>query len=679
MKEVVDTGIGLEGLIRQDSKHAAAVVISPEPLTEFLPIQRKPEKGIPAELAPIVTQYDMHGVEMLGLLKMDLLGLRTLSVIDEAVRLIRSSHDPAFDIDTIPLDDSLTFDLLRAGDSLGLFQIESSMFQELLHELAPTSFEDVGALVALCRPGPMAADMHHAYAARKNGREPPEPPHPDLAELLEETYGLMIYQESMMRVAQQIAGYSMPDADDLRKACGKKQRDRIMSHRRKFIDGSVAEGYSAELGEQIFDTIEPFADYAFNKSHAFAYGLVTYQTAFLKANYPAEFFAATLTGSKRNLEKAGVYLADCRAHDIKVSTPDVNTSDVDFGVIDNVITFGLSAIRHVGGQAAAGIVAARSADGPFKDFTDFCERAPRQIVNKRSIESLIKSGAFESCGHARLGLLDVHEQIISSAHRRAAEAEAGMQSLFGEADSSAVSTIAVPGHEADDGTRLEWERELLGLYVSGHPLSSYEAALASSTDCAIGELAENADASSSIGQPHEEYDQQPDITVGGIIRDVDQRLTRNGELMARFTLADEHHSTRVTVFPKVLERCGPVVEDNRVVLVSGRVEQHPDFEASFIANRVEELEQVDGSTDQSEPSRSAEQVAEAAPATQPLILDLNNVDPTPEWLDRFEQVMAEFPGDDEVRVTIGSRAVVLPARVSSAEAFAPLNALLIVS
>ena len=680
VKRVIDTGIGLEGLIRQDSIHAAAVVISPEPLTEIVPIQRKPEKDVPIELSPIVTQYDMHGVEMLGLLKMDFLGLRTLSVIEEASRLVRESHDAEFDIDSIPLDDPATLEMLCAGDALGVFQIESDPMRELMRELVPTTFEDVCALVALYRPGPMAANMHHDYASRKNGRSPAEPPHPDLAELLEETYGLMIYQESMMRVAQQIAGYSMADADDLRKACGKKQRDRIASHRRKFIDGSVAQGYDAEFGEQIFDIIEPFADYAFNKSHAFGYGLITWQTAFLKANWPAEFYAATLTGSKRNLDKAGVYLTDCRMHEIEVIQPDVNRSDVDFSVEGSTIVFGLSAIRHVGDQAAVGIVAERRDNGPYQDFTDFCERVPRQFVNKRAAESLVKSGAFESCGHPRGGLLDVYGQVLTSAHRRANEAEAGMQSMFGEAEAAAANRIEVPDEEADEGTRLQWERELLGLYISGHPLNRYEGVLANATDCQIADLEDIAAASFVSGRSRE--DEQV-LTIGGIIRDKRTRYTRHDDLMATFALADLHDSVQVTVFPSLLERCESLIENNQVVLVTGRIEHPPDREPSFVATAVTTLPEPDDEPREDPPMPTARITDEARSddlpaaegAAETLILDLGDIDPTPAWLDRFSRVLADHPGDDEVRVRVGNQAVVLPMRVASAEAAEPLNAL----
>ncbi len=334
VKQVVDVALGLEGLRRQDGIHAAAVVITKEPLTTYLPIQRKPEPGQPPEAAPIVTQYEMHGVEDLGLLKMDFLGLRNLDVITDTVALVRATKDPTFDIDTVALDDPAVFELLGRGDTLGVFQLESTPMRALLRSLAPTDFGDVAAVLALYRPGPMGVDMHNDYAARKNERQPVTYIHADAEEVLADTYGLMIYQESVMRMSQRFAGYSLADADNLRKACGKKIREMMAKERAKFVDGCDATGYGRELGTKLFDIIEGFADYAFAKSHAFGYGLITYQTAYLKAHYPVEYLACLLTSVRTSLEKAAVYLADCRAMGIKVLNPDVNLSASDFTALD---------------------------------------------------------------------------------------------------------------------------------------------------------------------------------------------------------------------------------------------------------------------------------------------------------------------------------------------------------
>ncbi|MGH9058863.1 MAG: DNA polymerase III subunit alpha, partial [Acidimicrobiales bacterium] len=391
VKRVVDVAKGLEGLRRQDGIHAAAVVISADPLTEYLPIQRKPEPGGRPEDAPIVTQYEMHGVEELGLLKMDFLGLRNLSVIERTLDLIETSTGERPDIDNVALDDPATYALLQRGETIGVFQLEGSAMRALIRSLAPTTFEDVGALVALYRPGPMAANMHYDYADRKNGRKPITYLHPDLAEVLGDTQGLMIFQEAMMRVAQKFAGYSLEEADNLRKAAGKKVREIMALERAKFVSGCERTGYGTELGTALFDVIEPFADYAFNKSHAFGYGLVAYWTAWLKANHPAEYLAALLTSVKDDKDKTAVYLGECRAMGIEVLVPDVNLSVADFTAMRQggssggaCIPFGLSAIRNVGSGLVERIALEREKAGPFADFYDFCERVDPVVLNKRT-------------------------------------------------------------------------------------------------------------------------------------------------------------------------------------------------------------------------------------------------------------------------------------------------------
>src|ERR687898_3084457 len=436
VRQVVDVAKGLEGLRRQDGIHAAAVVITKEPLTEYLPIQRKPENGQPLEEAPVVTQYEMHGVEDLGLLKMDFLGLRNLDVITDTVEVIRRTRAFDLDIDNVPLDDGPTYELLRRGDSVGVFQLEGGPMRTLMRSLAPTTFEDVAALVALYRPGPMAANMHNEYADRKNGRKPVTYYHDDLREILEPTFGLCIYQEELMRMAEVLAGYSLEEADNLRKATGKKIRSLIAKERSKFVDGCVAQGHSRDFGEEMFDIIEPFADYSFNKSHSVGYGYVAYQTAFLKANYPVEYLAALLTSAKTNKDQTAVYLNECRQVGIPVLVPDANESESDFAVRDGSVRFGLSAVRNVGEGLVQHIMAARDEGGPFGDFFDYCERVDPQALNKRTIESLVKAGAFDSLGHPRKGLLHVYEQIVDHTLARRRERDAGIMSLFGGDDNA---------------------------------------------------------------------------------------------------------------------------------------------------------------------------------------------------------------------------------------------------
>ena len=633
VKRVVDVAKGLEGLRRQDSIHAAAVVITRDPLTEYLPIQRKPESGVAPEDAPVVTQFEMNGVEELGLLKMDFLGLRTLSIIDEALRLIETSTGTAVDIDAIPLDDEKTFRLLQAGDSLGVFQLESAPMRSLMRSLAPTVFDDVAALVALYRPGPMAANMHNDYADRKNGRKPIDLPHADLDEILTETYGLMIYQESVMRVAQRIAGYTLAEADDLRKACGKKDRKLISEQRVKFVDGTVASGYDEHLGTRLFDIIEPFADYAFNKSHAFGYGLISYQTAFLKSNYRVQFMAAVLTGVKHNLDKAGVYLNDCRQANIVVEVPDINRSEVDFAAKDSRIPFGLSAVRNVGEGVVNPIVEERSSNGDYKDFYDFCERVPIAVLNKRSLEALIKAGAFESCGHSRQGLLGVAEQIVDQISNRRKEADMGIQTLFGELDANTDGfdeKIQIPDAEVDQKTMLAWEKEMLGLYVSSHPLYGVEASLRQATDCSIAD---------APNQPQRDDGKDAFITLGGVVSNLQRKFTRAGDAMAVFELEDLQSSIEVTVFPRTMSEHGHQLDDDAVLLVGGRIDNRDD-EPKFLANRLTYFE----------PKSGPSELRLTVPSHQvsdKLVADL-------------KALLSEHPGDTAVFLHLGKQTVRLP-------------------
>jgi DNA polymerase-3 subunit alpha len=587
--QVIDVAKGLEGLRRQDGIHAAAVVITKDPLTEYLPIQRKPENGKSIEEAPVVTQYEMNGVEELGLLKMDFLGLRNLDVISVTLDIIKSMRGVEVDIDRVALDDEPTYELLKRGDTIGVFQLEGGPMRALIRSLAPTDFEDVAALVALYRPGPMAANMHNDYADRKNNRKPVEYLHPDAQEVLGDTYGLMIYQESMMRIAQRFAGYSLAEADSLRKACGKKVRELIAKERVKFTEGCERTGYGADLGTQWFDIIEPFADYAFNKSHAYGYGFVAYQTAYLKANYPAEYLSALLTSVKANLDKAAIYLAECRAMNITVEVPNVNRSESDFtpvlvaddGPADQPrsIVFGLSAVRNVGEGLVAHIVAERAADGPFTDFYDFCQRVDTQVLNKRTVESLIKAGAFDDVGHPRKGLLTVFEQIVDHTVARRRERDMGIMTLFGgdggDGPGDDFERTPIPDLEFDKRDRLAFEKEMLGLYVSDHPLLGAEAALARRSDVTIDEL--------------DSIDDGAMKSIGGVITGLQRKWTRKGDLMAVFTLEDLRSSVEVMVFPRTMTEQGHKLADDAVVVVKGRVDKRDDA-PKLIAQTIDVLE-----------------------------------------------------------------------------------------
>jgi len=650
-KKVVDVAKGLEGLRRQDGIHAAAVVITNEPLTEYLPIQRKPGANEDPADAPIVTQYEMHGVEDLGLLKMDFLGLRNLTVIERCLDLIGESereklgpdaHIERFDIDNVALDDEATLAMLRKGDSIGVFQLEGTQMRALMRALAPTSFDDVAALVALYRPGPMAANMHMDYADRKNGRKPVEYFHPDAEEILASTQGLMIYQELLMRVAQKFAGYSLEEADNLRKACGKKVRELIAKERVKFVDGCETTGYGSDLGTQLFDIIEPFADYAFNKSHAYGYGFVSYQTAYLKAHYPAEYLASLLTSVKDDKDKTAIYLAECRSIGVSVLVPDVNKSESDFVARHpedapiGTIPFGLSGVRNVGEGLVAHIVEERTKNGDFIDFYDFCQRVHSSVLNKRSVESMIKAGAFDSLGHPRLGLLNVYDQIIEATLARRRERDIGVMSLFGSFGDEGETTfddtrIPIPDVEFEKHQRLVNEKEMLGLYVSDHPLMGAETALRKHTDCLISETKELKAGDMRV--------------VGGIITNLNRRYTKRGDLMATFVLEDLQSTIEVWVFPRTMAEWGSMLANDSIVTVKARIDDRDD-QVKLVAMEVRRPElTLDGSS-------------------APLKLAIGPNAMTDALIGELKHLLSEHPGDSPVFLSVGDRVMRLPGQFS---------------
>ena len=636
VRSVVDVAKGLEGLRRQDGIHAAAVVITREALTEYLPIQRKPESGQDPDDAPVVTQYEMHGVEDLGLLKMDFLGLRNLDVITDTLAHVDRIRGEVVDIDDVDLDDGPTFEMLARGDSIGVFQLESGPMRALMRSLSPTSFEDVAALVALYRPGPMAANMHNDYADRKNGRQAVNYIHADAEELLADTYGLMIYQESVMRVAQKFAGYSLAEADNLRKACGKKIRELMQKERASFVGGCDATGYGTALGEELFDIIEQFADYAFNKSHSYGYGLIAYQIAYLKAHYPVEYLAALLTSVKSNLDKAAVYLNECRVLGIVVDVPDINVARSDFepvpapdatpGESPGRIVFGLSAVRNVGEGLVELIEAERAANGPFADFYDFAERCDTMVLNKRTVESLIKAGSFDALGHPRQGLLHAHEQIIDHTVARRKEHDMGVMSLFGESTEGPdfEERAVVADVEFDKNTRLAFEKEMLGLYVSDHPLRGYEGALRRRSESSIEDLAEVDDGLIRV--------------VGGVVTNLSKKWTRRGDLMAVFDLEDLGGAMEVMVFPKTMAEHGHKLEDDRIVLVKGRVDRRDDL-PKLICHEIEVLE--------------VSQLEQARPVRVRLPVESIRE----ETIEELKVLLVAHPGDSEVYLHLGDSQV----------------------
>lgn len=627
-RRVIDIARGLEGLRRQDGIHAAAVVIAPDTLTEYLPVQRKPVPGTNGQDAPLVTQFEMNGVADLGLLKMDFLGLRNLDVMDITIKLIEKSQDKKVDIDNVPLDDKKTFELLRNAQTIGVFQLEGGPMRSLIRSLQPTRFEDVAALVALYRPGPMAANMHTDYADRKNGRKPVTYYHEDVRDILEPSFGLMIYQEQLMRVAQKLANYTLEEADNLRKAMGKKKREIIKAHREKFAEGCEKNGYGIKFGHEMFDIIEPFADYSFNKSHSVGYGYIAYQTAYLKANYPHEYLAALLTSTKGDKDRMAIYLAECRQMNIDVHVPDVNQSESDFSVVDGVIRFGMSAVRNVGAGLVAHIVESREQDGNFLDFYDFCERVDVSVLNKRTIESLIKSGAFDQLGYTRQGLLMVYETILDTTLARRKEKEQGIMSLFSDTGSEELDNstrITIPDTEFDKAIKLQFEKEMLGLYISDHPLKGVEKSLALRSEKTVAESKEGAE-----GQI---------VNVGGVITGLSKRYTKKGDLMATFTLEDLAMGIEVMVFPKTMAQYSDVIEEDNIVLVSARVDARDDV-VKLIASDITKLElTLDGhgpvlriqTSKQQMTRKVAEQLREILshyPGTSPVFLHLTDKNET---------------------------------------------------
>jgi len=568
-REVIDTARGLEGLRRQDSIHAAAVVISPDPLTDIVPLQRKGDD------AEVVTQYEMHAVEALGLLKMDFLGLRNLATIERALELIERSTGERIDIDRVPLDDTAVFEMLQGGDSMGVFQFEGGPMRALMRNLGPDEFEHLIALNALYRPGPLGAGMHNLYADRKNGKAAIEYPHPDLTEILEDTYGIMVFQEQVMQVAQRMAGFSMAEADALRKAMGKKIPAVMKAQEDKFVAGCVAAGYEEKLGKDLFGFIEHFAGYGFNRSHSAAYALVAYQTAWLKVHHPAEYMAALLTAVKRDKDRTALYLHECRIMGIPVRVPDVNSSESDFVGADGSITFGLSAVRNVGEGVVDLVVVERERSGPFESFQDFIDRVDVNVLNKRTIESLIKAGGFDSLGHPRRGLLEVAlARLDATITRRRAE-EMGQYSLFGGNSDDGVAEVEVdvPDREWDKKMRLAFEKEMLGLYVSDHPLLGVEQALAASCSTDTPGLWEMDDGSQA--------------SIGGVVGGITRRYTKSGDPMYFFTFEDLQGSVEVVCFPKTVAEYGPFIREDAVLVVTGRVDHRGD-DVKLIAREIQE-------------------------------------------------------------------------------------------
>jgi DNA polymerase-3 subunit alpha len=567
VRQVVDAAKGLEGLRRQDSIHAAAVVIAPEPLIGLVPIQQK------GESAEVVTQYEMHGIADLGLLKMDFLGLRTLAIIERTLELIEAAGADPVDIDNVPLDDRETFELIRHTDTIGVFQLEGSAMRSLIRALQPETFDHIVATNALFRPGPMGQNMHYEYAERKNRRKPVEYPHPATQPFLESTYGIIVYQEQVMQVAQDLAGYSMAEADNLRKAMGKKIKSVMEAEKEKFGEGCVAQGHPPSLGRELWDAIEPFAGYGFNIPHSACYAYIAYQTAYLKAHYPAEYMAAILTSTKKDKDRTALYLGECRSMGVEVLVPDVNESEVDFTVRDGKIRFGLSAVRNVGEGVVERIIAARVEGGLFTDFHDFVNRVDMSALNRRTVESLIKAGAFDALGLTRKGLILTFEQVLESTISRRRKEDLGQFSLFGGQEDVFTEIVDIPGDEWDKRIKLGFEKEMLGLFISDHPLLGVEGLLHRLVSVGISDLMDLSDGAS--------------ITVGGLVSGISRRFTRNGDQMMYFTLEDLAGSVEVVAFPRTVNEYAPLIREDSILLIKGRLD-HRGEDVKVMAQAIEE-------------------------------------------------------------------------------------------
>ncbi|MGV0699996.1 DNA polymerase III subunit alpha [Mycolicibacter sinensis] len=633
VRTIYETARGLEGLVRNAGVHACAVIMSSEPLIDVIPLWKRPQDGA------IITGWDYPSCEEIGLLKMDFLGLRNLTIIGDCLENIKANRGIDLDLESVPMDDPATYELLGRGDTLGVFQLDGGPMRDLLRRMQPTEFNDIVAVLALYRPGPMGMNAHNDYADRKNNRQAIKPIHPELEEplreILAETYGLIVYQEQIMFIAQKVASYTMGKADALRKAMGKKKLEVLEAEYKGFYEGMTTNGFSEKAVKALWDTILPFAGYAFNKSHAAGYGLVSYWTAYLKANYPAEYMAGLLTSVGDDKDKAAIYLADCRRLGITVLPPDVNESELNFASVGSDIRYGLGAVRNVGANVVGSLIATRTHKGRFTDFSDYLNKIDIAVCNKKVTESLIKAGAFDSLGHPRKGLFLVHTDAVDSVLGTKKAQAMGQFDLFGGGDgesagADAVFGIRVPDEEWADKHKLALEREMLGLYVSGHPLNGIAHLLAAQVDTPIPAILEGDIASDT------------QVRVGGILASVNRRVNKNGLPWASAQLEDLTGGIEVMFFPQTYSAYGAEVVDDAVVLVSAKVNIRDD-RISLIAN---ELVVPDFS---------------ANAADRPLAVSLPTRQCTMDKVSALKQVLTRHPGTAQVQLRLisGERITVL--------------------
>jgi DNA polymerase III subunit alpha len=615
-RNIIETARKLEGITRQDGIHAAGVVIADDELCLYTPLQRR---GAEEE---VVTQFDMDAIQRIGLLKMDFLGLRTLTVISDTLEHIQRRHGIRVDIDRIPLDDPKTFELLQRGDTIGVFQLESSGMRSLLQDLRPDCFEDLIAVLALYRPGPLKSGMVKDFVSRKHKRMPIEYLHADLEPVLEETSGIIVYQEQVMRLAVEMAGYTMAEADALRGVVAKSKAEEMKEQRDKFVEGTVGRGYPRNLAEKVFELVKHFGEYGFNKSHSTAYAVISYQTAYLKCHYPREFMAANLTSVTGNKDKVPVLVNECRNMGIKLLPPDINESLKEFTPVDEGIRFGLSAVRNLGEGAAMKVIAQRREGGPYCSLLDFCRRVGSGTVNKRALESLIKSGAFDYLGYSRNHLLKVYDRMADLAVEKQRLLDEGQNSLFDDDEDDPPSSVSLE-EELPRNKLLAYEKEMLGIYVTDHPLMQVKEMLKRHVEVDIADLSEAGDGAVKW--------------IGGIISKATQRVTRKGELMANLALEDLTGRVEVTIFPALYLQHREYMEEDRIICVKARIESgERDDEASAV--RVVALDIV-------EPRLKGPEECE-------LCVSMDNSQADRGIMDELKEILERHPGSTPVKLKL---------------------------
>ncbi|RYU11869.1 DNA polymerase III subunit alpha [Nocardioides iriomotensis] len=652
VRTIYDTAVGLEGQIRNWGVHAAGVIMSSEPLIDVVPIMARAQDGA------VITQFDYPMCESLGLVKMDFLGLSNLHTLQDAVENIALNRGQEVVLEDLPFDDRATYELMGRGDTLGVFQLDGGGMRALLRSMQPDVFADITAVSALYRPGPMGADSHNKYARRKNGREAIEPIHPALAEALEpvlgETYGLIVYQEQVMAIAQVLAGFTLGAADNLRRAMGKKKKEELDKQYAGFQGGMIERGFPQDAIDTLWAVLLPFSDYAFNKSHSAAYGVITYWTAYLKANYPAEYMAALLTSVKDDKDKMAIYLNECRRMKIQVLPPDVNESAHNFTPVGHDIRFGLTAVRNVGSSVVDRIVEAREERGRYVDFNDFMDKVDALVCNKRVIESLVKAGAFDDMKHKRRALVSIHEEAVDRYAAIKKDAGSGQDSLFdslfnegGTSGAEPIFDMAVAIPDIDEWDKmalLGHEREMLGLYVSDHPLLGLEHLLSRGTDTTIGGLLLDED--------------RPDgsmVTVSGLVTSVQRKITKRGDPWAMVTLEDLEGAIDVLLFPSSYQLASTLLQEDAIITVKGRLSRSKD-QPELLGQEVTLPDLSDG-------------------PSGPVIISMPSTRCTPPVVEQLKDVLGTHPGVTEVRLRLMTKHATTVMRLDDRLRVAPSPAL----